>query len=240
MAAVALLGSGEFLPWARPVDEWCVARATAPSDRVLVVPTASAPEGAETFERWGRSGVEHYAEMGLSPEVVPLRTRADAQDPAVAAMVEGARYIFFSGGNPGYLAETLADTAFWDNVRAAAGSGATALGGCSAGAVAFGVLAPFVANDGVERMVDGLKVLARAFVLPHFDMLDQYQPGLRATFLGACPDGATPVGIDENTALYGDGERWHVTGAGAAWIGHDLVPYRDGDEAAVSLGLALP
>ena len=79
MTAIALLGSGEFEPWARPVDTWCAEQATAASERVLVVPTASAPEGNDVFERWGRMGIEHYDAIGLAPEVLELRNRADAQ-----------------------------------------------------------------------------------------------------------------------------------------------------------------
>jgi cyanophycinase-like exopeptidase len=43
---------------------------------------------------------------------------------------------------------------------------------------------------------------------------------------------AIAVGIDENTALYGDGEHWRVLGSGSVWIsanGNDLSPHGDGD-----------
>src|SRR5947199_339601 len=134
MTAIALLGSGEFEPWARPVDTWCAEQATSASERVLVVPTASAPEGNDVFERWGRMGVEHYDAIGLAPEVLELRNRADAQTTEIIDAVQGARLVFFSGGNPGYLAETLAGTPFWEAVVAAVTSGEAALGGCSAAA----------------------------------------------------------------------------------------------------------
>ena len=90
-------------------------------------------------------------------------------------------------------------------------------------------MAPFVMNDTLSHWVDGLSMLPRAFVMPHFDALEMYEPGLRDRFIGSAPAGSTPVGIDEDTALLGDGETWTVRGAGAVWVGHDLVPYRDGD-----------
>ena len=46
-----LLGSGEFQPWSGEVDEWVLSRVTG-DGRVLVLPTASAPEGDEVFSRW--------------------------------------------------------------------------------------------------------------------------------------------------------------------------------------------
>lgn len=245
MAVIALLGSGEFEPWARAVDEWCAQRASAPSERVLIVPTASAPEGEDVFQRWGTMGLAHYRALGLAPEVVPLRARADANDPAIVEAVTGARIVFFSGGNPGYLAETLAGTPFWEAVLSAIADG-TAIGGCSAGASFLGNLAPFIANDMLDRWVPGLGVLARAFVMPHFDALDGYFDGLRGLMLRARPVGSVALGIDENTALFGDGETWQVIGAGAAWAGDgsedepELTPTHDGETRALPLGLTVP
>ena len=231
MGAIALLGSGEFEPWARAVDTWCAEQATAATDRVLVVPTASAPEGDETFRRWGRMGVEHYRAIGLAPEVLDLRERADASKAEIVDAVEGARLIFFSGGNPGYLAETVAGTPFWDAVSDAVTSGRTALGGCSAGAAFLGATAPFVSEDALDHWTDGTKLLPRAYLIVHFDMLNTYVPGLRDMLLEMRPEDTITVGIDENTALYGDGEHWQVIGSGKVWIGGDgdeLTPYPDG------------
>jgi cyanophycinase len=229
MTAIALLGSGEFEPWARPVDTWCAEHATASSDRVLVVPTASAPEGDETFQRWGKMGVDHYTAIGLAPEVLDLRERADASKKEIVDAVPGARHIFFSGGNPGYLAETLSGTPFWEAVVAGVTSGETALGGCSAGAAFLGTTAPYVAGDSLDHWTDGTKLLPRAYVMVHFDMLNTYVPGLRDMLLDMRPENTIAVGIDENTALYGDGEHWQVQGSGSAWIGDgELSPYPDG------------
>jgi len=238
MGAIALLGSGEFEPWARPVDKWCADNVTATSNRALILPTASAPEGDDVFHRWGRMGVDHYEAIGFAPEVLELRERDDAFKQEIVDAVDGARIVFFSGGNPGYLAETLNGTPFWDAVVTAVTSGATALGGCSAGAAFMGATAPFVAGDSLDHWTDGTRLLSRAYVMPHFDMVDTYMPALNNMLLEMKPEGTTAVGIDEQTALYGDGERWRVTGAGAAWIGDDgtdLKPYRDGQTVDLRL-----
>lgn len=244
MTTIALLGSGEFLPWARDVDERCAQRATASSDRVLVVPTASAQEGEATFQRWGAMGIDHYGAIGLAPEFIPLRTREDASTPAIVDRIADARLIFFSGGNPGYLAETLSGTPFWDAALDAMHHG-TALGGCSAGAVFLGTLAPFVENDMASRWVPGVGLLSRAYIAPHFDALDSYMPGLRKLFISMCPEGSDVVGIDEDTAILGDGTSWDVFGAGAAWVSADgdhetLTPFRRGTAFQAALGLTLP
>jgi cyanophycinase len=238
MTAIALLGSGEFEPWARPVDAWCAEHATAGTNRVLVVPTASAPEGDKTFRRWGTMGIDHYRAIGLAPEVLELRERADASKKEIVDAVHGASHVFFSGGNPGYLAETLHGTPFWDALVTAVTSGKTGLGGCSAGAAFLGSTAPYVAGDSLDHWTEGTKLLPRAYIMVHFDMLDTYVPGLRDTLLGMRPEGTTTVAIDENTALYGDGEHWQVKGSGSVWIGadgNDLEQHADG--AALDLRL---
>lgn len=245
MPVIALFGSGEFEPWARPVDEWCAQNASASSDRVLVVPTASALEGNEAFERWGAMGVKHYSGLGLSPRVVLLRDRSDAGRAEVVDGVADARLVYFSGGNPGHLADTLRDTPFWDALVDAVAHG-TALGGCSAGAIFLGVVAPFVEGGTMSHWVPGLRLLEKAYAMPHFDALDGYMPGLRRLFVSQCPDGATPIGLDERTAMYGDGERWLVAGQGKVWVGDDsrseekLTPHGDGASVVVPLGVRLP
>lgn len=240
MTAIALLGSGEFLPWARTVDTWLAEHATAPSDRALVVALASAPEGPDVYERWTTMGVAHYRALGLSAEALPLRTRDDAFDASCVDAVAEARLIFFSGGNPGYLAESLRDTPFWEAVLAAVASG-TAFGGCSAGAVAPATLAPYIRDEQIDAWVEGLRMLDAAFIAPHFDVLDSYAPNLRRTILQMCPDGATAVGIDEDTALYGDDGAWQVAGAGAAWFAteDDLVAVPAGGTSSAILGVTL-
>jgi len=232
MTAIALLGSGEFEPWARPVDKWCADHVNASSNRALVLPTASAPEGDEVFRRWGDMGVKHYEAIGLVPEVLELRERADASKKEIVDAVKGARIVFFSGGNPGYLAETLNGTPFWEAVVAAVTAGELALGGCSAGAAFLGTTAPYVAGDSLDHWTDGTKLLPQAYVMVHFDMLNKYVPGLRDLLLEMRPKDTTVVGIDENTALHGDGEHWQITGTGSVWIsanGNALTPHGDGE-----------
>src|SRR5207247_11167709 len=70
MSVFALLGSGEFEPWTAEVDRWLLER-TIGSGRVLILPTASAPEGDAVFNRWGDMGLAHYEELGIPAEVVP-------------------------------------------------------------------------------------------------------------------------------------------------------------------------
>jgi cyanophycinase len=246
MAVFALFGSGEFLPWAREVDRWAAEQATAGSDRVLILPTASAPEGDDVFNRWAGMGAEHFAALGLTPEVLPLKTREDAFRAEIVDEVADARYVFFSGGNPGYLAETLRETPFWEALRDALAHG-TAFGGCSAGASAVGSIAPDVTSSTINlddlRWVPGLPLFTRASIPTHFDAVDTFFPGLRRFIIDARPADNVLFGIDEDTAACGDGTTWTVHGNRAVTIvgedGGEPVEHFAGETVACPLGLTL-
>jgi cyanophycinase len=242
MGAFVLMGSGEFLPWARDVDRWALDASGIDSDRVIVVPLASAPEGEEVFASWAQMGIAHFEALDSKPEVLDVRTRRDADDPAKAAAIEGARYVFFSGGNPGFLARALEGTAVWSAVLDAVRAGA-ALGGCSAGMVALGVVAPDTTAfaEGRDPWTPGLELFKRGFLNAHWDALDGYQPGLTQRILEAWPKDSVLFALDEDTAACGDGMRWHLQGKGVLTIpgldGLERIPANS--DVTVDLGLSL-
>ena len=129
--AIALLGSGEFEPWTEPVDRWLLDRATG-DGTVLILPTASAPEGDRVFTMWADMGLAHYGRLGIASEVVPMKTREDADRPEFAGMLERASIVYFSGGNPAYLATVLRESRFWNDLIRRLDQG-LAYTGCSAG-----------------------------------------------------------------------------------------------------------
>lgn len=226
--AWALLGSGEFDPWSEDVDRRLLARPGVAPGRVLILPTASAGEGPEVFDMWAGKGLDHYGRLGIEAEVLRLKTREDAHRPEMAEALLGASMVFFSGGNPAYLASVLVDTPFWTSVRAAMDRG-LAYAGCSAGVACLGEIAP----DSDRREFDegfwrpGLGVFPGTWFGPHWDALDGFAPGLTDFIVSSVPEGTRLIGIDENTAMVGDGHAWSVIGVGGvhrleggAWTHH--------------------
>ena len=216
MSLFALLGSGEFLPWTSEVDAWVLERATG--EGVLILPTASAPEGDRVFDRWGRMGLDHYQAAGVPAEVVPLKTRDDAMNADLAAKVDGAAVVYFSGGNPAFLAATLMDSPFWEAVLRGLDRG-MAYAGCSAGIACLGEVAPdSTSNDPTSAHFwrPGLGLFPKTYFGPHWDALDVYVPGLRQTIIASIPSDSRLLAIDEDTAVVGDGTEWTVIGAGQA------------------------
>lgn len=243
MRSFALLGSGEFAPWTVDVDRWLLER-TRRGGPVLIAPTAAAPEGEDVFLRWARMGLEHYEKAGVLAEVLELRTRDDAFRDDVVARLATASVVYFSGGNPAYLVETLAGTPFWSALGSGLDDG-LAYAGCSAGVAALGVRAPDSSARGFSDDVwrDGLGLFPRTLFGPHWDAVDSHIPGARAMIESAVPPGARLFAVDEDTAALGDGRTWSVVGSGAvsilevgAWRRHEAGDSFECDTETTTVG----
>jgi cyanophycinase len=232
----SLLGSGEFQPWSEAADRWLLGRADG-DGRVLILPTASAPEGDEVFDRWASMGLEHFATLGVPADVAPLKVRRDAEDPDVVKLLDRASIVYFSGGNPAYLARTLEDTPFWARIleRLVEGMG---YAGCSAGVAC---LAETTFDSDTQSFADvykaGLGIIPRTVFAPHWDIVDNWIPGARDFILSSVPDGYVFVGLDEDTAMLGDGSSWEVVGKSGIHVrrADGWETSRDGDRFELPL-----
>jgi len=198
--------------------------------RVVILPTASYPDGDDVFQRWGAMGVDHFTALGAEVEPVLVRDRDDAEDPANAQAVGEADLIYLSGGKPGYLLSVLRGSAVGRSLAAAHDRGAT-LAGCSAGAMAlagysfdFRVrLMPFPLRWG-----SGLGFAPDVSVVPHYDAWPEPFSALMAL---QAPRGAVVLGIDEDTAVVGRDGGWQVHGSGrvTVWRGRRRERFRRGE-----------
>lgn len=218
----ALLGSGEFEDWTDEVDSWLLERAGG-DGRVLISPLASALEGEHIFDDWAAKGLAHYRRTGIPAQIVPIRRREEASSPEALEMLEKASVIFFSGGNPAALCRALLGTPFWEGVASRLDDG-LAYAGCSAGVACLGDMAPDSDSDNIQTeniWQQGFGVFAKTWFGPHWDALDSFRPGLTEFIVGSVPPGETLVGIDENTAMVGDGRTWEVLGRSAVHVMRD-------------------
>jgi cyanophycinase len=222
-----LMGSGEFEPWSEEVERAAVDGAD-PS--VVVLPTASAHEGDAVFDRWAAMGLEHYGSMGWQASVLPVKTRADAEREDLARAIDGAGLVFFSGGNPRRLAEAIHGTPLWEALTAAMDRGAV-YAGCSAGAmVASQMPARTGARGARASWVFGLGLVPNVSFGVHWDKVRRI-PGAGWFVTRKVPDRTWFVGIDERTAILGDGRDWAVFGLGGIHVARDgsKRTYRAGD-----------
>ncbi len=207
---VALVGAGEFLPTILPVDKMLLERVNG-TPRVAVLPTASAPDGPGVPERWARMGVEHFTQLGVAVEPVMLLKRADAENADMAARLAAANFIYFSGGKPRYLLETLKETAAWQAILDVFTAGGVAAG-CSAGAMVLG--GELFDFPQVWRTLPALGLVPGIAVIPHFDEM----PALLSAMIATARHEMTIVGIDGTTALVGSNGQWMVHGRGGVTV----------------------
>lgn len=214
---LALVGSGEYLPIMHEVEAWLL---DGRPRRYVQLATAAAPEGDDSLRYWHRLGADAARRLGAEQVVIDVRVREDAFDPRWVEAVAGAGLIYLSGGNPTFLAQTLAGTPLWSAIAAEWRAGAS-LAGCSAGAMAMAGHVPDFRHPR-RGGVDGLGVVPDIRVLPHFDRMAGWLPDFALSLALATREGAV-IGIDEDTALVGtpgaDDEWWFAPmGRQRAWL----------------------
>ena len=228
--AVALVGSGEFLPNMAAFDVGLLGATGRARPRVAILPTASWPDGEAAFSRWASMGVAHFSDLGAEVEPVRVRDRFDADDGAHVQAIGEADLIYLSGGKPSHLSSALDGSAIGWALRDAHERGAV-IAGCSAGAMALGerhfdfrrrkLVWPL-------RWRDGLGLVPRAAVIPHYDA---WPEPLCALIALQAPRGSVLLGIDEETAIVGRDGSWQVHGRArvTVWRGRHRERFRAGD-----------
>jgi cyanophycinase len=221
---LALVGSGEFLPAIEPLDRLLLDRLSG-SPRVVVLPTASAPDGPGVPERWATMGVDHFTGLGAAAEAVMLLTRADAESEALAERIAAANFVYFSGGKPQYLVSTLRDTPCWRAIAGVFAAGGV-VAGCSAGAMALAD--QMVDFPRLWRTVPALGLASGLAVIPHFDEL----PGLFANMGRLATRRTAVVGVPGSTGLVGSDHHWTAQGRSSVTVftNKGKQTYRVGDQ----------
>ncbi len=230
---VALVGSGEYLPAMLEIEAALIA---GRPPRYVQLPTAAGREGPASVSRWVALGEQQAARLGVEAVPIMVLDRDSAEDPGNAELVAGAGLIYLSGGSPAHLADLLQGTRVWAAIFEAWRGGA-ALAGCSAGAMALTSWVPDLRHlAGKPRA--GLGVVPRLRVIPHFDHMRRWVPGVARWATVHLPAGVTVVGIDEETAIVSedaDLSRWTVRGRQRAWLlsSHGRRPLDAGEEFAL-------
>lgn len=212
---IALVGSGEYLPVMHDVESWLLDQRPP---RYVQLATAAAPEGDHSINYWRNLGAQAAERLNVEQIFVDVRNADDANDSALVDLIAGAGAIYFSGGNPSFLAKTLAGSDLLAAIRKEWQAGAS-LAGCSAGAMAIGGYVPNLRHP-KSGGTDGFGFVADIHVLPHFDRYARWMPNFAAHLLVG--DGYHVVGIDEDTALVAEpqeGSDWmfRSTGRQSSW-----------------------
>jgi cyanophycinase len=213
LGPLALVGGDELNPGNEEQDRILVA--AAGEGPAYVLATAAGRQQPDlavaNAKRW-------FAGLGLEVEELAATARKHVADPELVRRAEGGRFFYLVGGDPGLVPKVLGGTQLWAAIVAAWRRG-SALGGSSAGAMAFGewtLTRDRMPGDTMRRYTPALALLPGVAVLPHFD-----------TFGHRWSEGAlenTPkpdvvlLGIDERTAATFVDGRWEVRGPGGVTV----------------------
>ena len=208
---ITLVGSGEYLPVMKDVDRYLLDSLplNGRQPRVACLPTAAGKEGDGSVNRWLNMGVQHFRELGAEVEPVRIIDRDSANNPCWEPILENADLIYFSGGDPGYLYETMKGSLAWSAARRAWERGAI-YAGCSAGAMILARRMPSFRLAGTQ---EGFGVVPAAFIVPHFDAIPGVWKPIVFGLQRSLKKEERMIGVDEDTALIGklNGE-WMVKG----------------------------
>lgn len=183
----------------------------------LVIATTASPSRTGYFEEYAAAFADLHA--GELVELY-LDQRSDADAPATRDLLEGARGIFFTGGNQTRLTSMIAGTAVATWLQRLHDEGGL-IAGTSAGASAMSATM-LVAGDsddsgrrGAVEMAPGLGLLEGTIIDQHFAQRGRI--GRLVAALAAAP-GSLGLGLDEDTAAVVEDGVLSIVGSGAAYV----------------------
>lgn len=214
---ISLVGSGEYLPVMENVDRHLLKslNLNGRKPRVVCLPTAAGREGDSSVNRWSNMGIRHFTDLGAEVRAARIIDRDSADDPQWESLLGGADLIYFSGGDPGYLYETMKGSRAWRAAQRAWERGAI-YAGCSAGAMILAKRMPSFRLAGTQ---EGFGLIPATFIVPHFDAIPGIWKPVVLALQKQLKKGERMIGVDENTALVGRlGGEWTVMGQGKVHI----------------------
>ena len=183
----------------------------------LVVATVASHEPEGYFDAYR----EAFGALGSSDLVeLYVDDRAETNDPAHKALIDGAAGIFFTGGDQLRIVSQLGDTPLERAVRDLHERGGV-IAGTSAGASAQSETMLVGGSDGESyrigelHMAPGLGLIRNVIIDQHFA-----ERGRIGRLLGAVAHNPRilGIGIDEDSAIIVEGDRFTVIGSGAVTI----------------------
>jgi cyanophycinase-like exopeptidase len=233
---ISLLGSGEFETWAEEVDRLALGTAeTVGRAAVLLL-----GEPGEEMERRERSARQHFQRVGAPLTVRRIGARHDAFVAEARDELTDVCMVHLSARDAGGAVRMLLGTPLWDAILGAVEQGA-AFAASDAAVAALGD-ATIDASGGPtlwEEWPPALRLFDGTMLLPHWDVIGRERPELQQFLAREVPADGTLIGIDDRTALIGDGDLWQVKGSGQVQIRIGDVWNTYGDGAAFLLPSAV-
>lgn len=221
---IALVGGDEFRPGCEEMDREIMRASGKDPAKVVVVPTAAVNGPAKA----ANDGATHFAALGGDSSRLMLLERSQAEDPKFFGPAALADVVYFTGGSPERLLETVRESKFLAALLALV-EGGSVLAGSSAGAMAMGSM---MRHPSAGGWAEALGVVPGVAVLPHHERRDQAETS--RDLQQSAPSGLTFLGIDARTGCLGTPGDWRVVGFGR------ITVYQGSDWQVFSAGDGLP
>ena len=219
---IALVGGDEFRTGCEDMDREIMRASGQDPAKVVVIPTAAVTGPAKA----ANDGATHFGALGGDSSQLMLLERGHAEDPDFFAPATLADVVYFTGGSPERLLETVLDSPFLKAVLESVARGSV-LAGSSAGAMVMGSMMRRPSADG---WVDALGLVPGVAILPHHERRDQAETSLELK--ESAPSGLTFLGIDARTGCLGTPGNWLVVGSGRVTVyqGSEWQIFNSGDK----------
>lgn len=211
---LVIVGGGEDRRGERTILRRFTDLAGGPDARIVVIGTATTvPDDV------GPAYLEAFADLVGEVDFLPVGSRDEANSAETLSLVEKATGVYFTGGDQLRIASIIGGSQIDVHLHAAYADGLV-VGGTSAGAammsstmiIGGGDSVP--ATDGV-RLGPGLELLHGVVIDMHF--AERGRLGRLLAAVAQFPH-ELGVGIDEDTALVVEGNRFEVVGRGAVTV----------------------
>ena len=219
---IALVGGDEFRTGCEEMDREIRRASGHDPAKVVVIPTAAVTGPAKA----ANDGATHFGALGGDSSQLMLLERNHAEDPDFFAPATLADVVYFTGGSPEHLLETIVDSQFLKAVLESVERG-TVLAGSSAGAMVMGSM---MRRPRAGGWVNALGLVPGVAVLPHHERRDQAETSKELQ--NDAPSGLTFLGIDARTGCLGTPGNWRVVGFGRVTVyqGSEWQIFNSGDK----------
>lgn len=207
---IGLVGGDEFRPGCEEMDNAILKATGEKRPSLLVIPMAAAGQNPS---KAAANGVDYFNALGADASALMVLDGKDANDETLLSPVDAADVLYFTGGDPAHLLETLQGSVLLGRVERALERGAV-VAGSSAGAMVMG---PWMRFREWRR---ALGIAPDVVTLPHHERSEHDK--VAEELAGSAPPGVTVMGIDAGTCLFGSPGKWRVLGVGS------VTAYRDG------------
>lgn len=183
----------------------------------LVIATVASQEHADYFDVYRRA----FQDLGLGQLVeLYVEDRDDTRGAKALSALEGARGVFFTGGDQGRISSQIGDTVVARRIREIHATGGL-IAGTSAGASVMSETMLVRGPSGESHRIGDLH-MAPGLGLIRGVVIDQHfaERGRIGRLLGAVAQDprVLGIGVDEDTAIVVEGEAFEVIGRGGVYV----------------------